>query len=78
MALSKISLSSIKPKPETRRVHHGRGVKKWNDGRKRSASRTRPPLTRVIDQYASVLASPDLVAPDLGIAASSVSENIQN
>lgn len=36
------------------------------------------PLTRVIDQYSSVLASPDLVAPDLGIAAGSVSENIPN
>lgn len=76
MALSKISLSSIKPKPGTHAEVVMGGVRRTvGEGALRAGLDL---LTRVIHQDSSVLASPDLVAPDLGIAASSVSENIQN
>ena len=84
MALSKISLSSIKPRPETHSC-----ILSWEKQRREPLpwksnswlTRTRADaswyLTWVVNQNASILSSPDLVPPDLRIAASPVKERTQ-
>lgn len=73
MALSKISLSSIKPKPEKRFRGHLFiwNIETWAFISSKTSKGNDGNITWIVNKNSSVLSTPDLIPPNFGIAASS-------